>query len=419
MRSEWKKVKIADVCSFQNGFAFKSTEFSKSGIPIIKIKEMKDGEIKFFRDSAFIDDDIDKYGADKVENGDILFALTGDPVSKNNPLSWVGRVSKYRGNAVCLLNQRVCKALVDELKISTDYLYYYFRIFENYFALASKATGSANQANISTKTIEAINLLLPPLLEQRAIVATLSCLDEKIELNKKISTNLEAQAQAIFKSWFVDFEPFQNGEFMDSELGQIPKGWRVGILSDIAEITMGQSPKGYSYNESGEGTVFYQGRGEFGNRFPLTRLYTTEPKRTAKKNDILMSVRAPVGDINVAKEDCCIGRGLAAIRSNSNHSSFLLYLLFNMKAKLNIYNGEGTVFGSISKKDLHGMKIVIPQTEVINEYENIIQSVDKKIFNLNQQNKVLAELRDILLPRLMNGEIKVSISNEKAVENYD
>ena len=206
---------------------------------------------------------------------------------------------------------------------------------------------------------------------------------------------------------------------MDSELGQIPKGWRVGILSDIAEITMGQSPKGYSYNESGEGTVFYQGRGEFGNRFPLTRLYTTEPKRTAKKNDILMSVRAPVGDINVAKEDCCIGRGLAAIRSNSNHSSFLLYLLFNMKAKLNIYNGEGTVFGSISKKDLHGMKIVIPQTEVINEYENIIQSVDKKIFNLNQQNKVLAELRDILLPRLMNGEIKVSISNEKAVENYD
>lgn len=419
MRSEWKKVKIADVCSFQNGFAFKSTEFSKSGIPIIKIKEMKDGEIKFFRDSAFIDDDIDKYGAYKVENGDILFALTGDPVSKNNPLSWVGRVSKYRGNAVCLLHQRVCKALVDELKISKDYLYYYFRIFENYFALASKATGSANQANISTKTIEAINLLLPPLLEQRAIVATLSCLDEKIELNKKISTNLEAQAQAIFKSWFVDFEPFQNGEFMDSELGQIPKGWRVGILSDIAEITMGQSPKGYSYNESGEGTVFYQGRGEFGNRFPLTRLYTTEPKRTAKKNDILMSVRAPVGDINVAKEDCCIGRGLAAIRSNSNHSSFLLYLLFNMKAKLNIYNGEGTVFGSISKKDLHGMKIVIPQTEVINEYENIIQSVDKKIFNLNQQNKVLAELRDILLPRLMNGEIKVSISNEKAVENYD
>ena len=313
----------------------------------------------------------------------------------------------------------MCKALVDELKISKDYLYYYFRIFENYFALASKATGSANQANISTKTIEAINLLLPPLLEQRAIVATLSCLDEKIELNKKISTKLEAQAQPNFKSWYVDFEQFQNGEFMDSELGQIPKGWRVGILSDIAEITMGQSPKGYSYNESGEGTVFYQGRGEFGHRFPLTRLYTTEPKRTAKKNDILMSVRAPVGDINVAKEDCCIGRGLAAIRSNSNHSSFLVYLLFNMKAKLNIYNGEGTVFGSISKKDLHGMKIVIPQTEVINEYENIIQSVDKKIFNLNQQNKVLAQLRDIILPRLMNGEINVSISNEKAVENYD
>lgn len=259
----------------------------------------------------------------------------------------------------------------------------------------------------------------PALPEQRAIAAILSCLDDKIELNNKVNANLEAQAQAIFKSWFVDFEPFQNGEFVDSELGRIPKGWQVGKLSDIAEITMGQSPKGESYNENGEGIVFYQGRGEFSNRFPVTRLYTTEPKRMAKKNDILMSVRAPVGDVNIAKEDCCIGRGLAAIRSNSNNSSFLLYLMLNMKAKLDTYNGEGTVFGSINKKDLHGMKIVIPQTEAINDYDNIVQSVDKKIFMLCQQNQVLVALRDTLLPKLMSGEIEVSISDKETNENHD
>lgn len=417
MRSEWEKVKIADICKFQNGFAFKSSEFSNTGIPVIKIKEIKDGEIKFFRDSAFINVDLNKYEAYQVEQGDVLFALTGDPVSKNNPLSWVGRVSKYRGNRICLLNQRVCKVLTNETRISKDYLFYYFRIFDNFFSLAAKATGSANQANISTKTIEATSLLLPPLSEQRAIVSSLSCLDDKIEINNKINANLEEQAQAIFKSWFVDFEPFQSGEFVDSELGRIPRGWRVGILSDIAEITMGQSPKGDSYNKISEGTIFFQGRGEFGNRFPTNRLYTTEPKRMAKKNDILMSVRAPVGDINVAKEDCCIGRGLAAIRSNSKHQSFLLYLLYNMKSRLDKYNGEGTVFGSINKKDLHGMKVIIPHVEVLNEYESVIQSIDKKIFTLSQQNKTLTGLRDTLLPKLMSGEIVVPVLDDELLKN--
>lgn len=104
-----------------------------------------------------------------------------------------------------------------------------------------------------------------------------------------------------------------------------------GTLSDIADITMGQSPSGNSYNEDKNGTIFFQGRAEFGFRFPSVRLYTTEPKRMAQSNDTLMSVRAPVGDINVAHTDCCIGRGLAAIHSKSNHQSFVLYTMFSLK----------------------------------------------------------------------------------------
>ena len=119
-----------------------------------------------------------------------------------------------------------------------------------------------------------------------------------------INQNLEAQAQAIFKSWFVDFEPFQDGKFVDSELGPIPKGWQVGTLQDIAQITMGQSPSGDSYNEDGDGCVFYQGRAEFGSRFPTRRLFTTSPKRMAQAGDVLLSVRAPVGDLNLSYENC-------------------------------------------------------------------------------------------------------------------
>ena len=120
-----------------------------------------------------------------------------------------------------------------------------------------------------------------------------------------------------------------------------------GKHADIANITMGQSPKGSSYNENGIGEIFYQGRAEFGYRFPTRRLYTTEPKRIAKTGDILMSVRAPVGDINVAYEPCCIGRGLSAIQNKDKNSSFMLYTMFSLKSELDISNGEGTVFGSI------------------------------------------------------------------------
>src|SRR5690606_5152419 len=137
---------------------------------------------------------------------------------------------------------------------------------------------------------------------------------------------------ALFKEWFVDFnflngkgKPYKKsgGKMMESELGEIPEGWRVGSLDEEFEITMGQSPPGESYNEKEEGMIFFQGRTDFQERFPKTRLYTTDPKRIAEKFDVLVSVRAPVGDINVAFERCCIGRGLAAVAGK--YKSYALY----------------------------------------------------------------------------------------------
>lgn len=186
------------------------------------------------------------------------------------------------------------------------------------------------------------------------------------------------------------------------------ENWIQGKLSDIAIITMGQSPKGDTYNEENEGTVFYQGRAEFSFRFPTRRLYTTEPKRMAEENDVLMSVRAPVGDLNVATESCCIGRGLAAIHSKDHHQSFVLYTMYAVQEQLNVFNGEGTVFGSINKDSLNNIEIIVPDKETIDRFESIVAPMDATIRNNYDENCRLQSIRDSLLPRLMSGEIDVS-----------
>ena len=182
----------------------------------------------------------------------------------------------------------------------------------------------------------------------------------------------------------------------------------LGALKDIAEITMGQSPSGSSYNENGIGEVFYQGRAEFGTRFPNRRLYTTEPKRMAEAGDILLSVRAPVGDLNVAYERCCIGRGLGAIHSKSGHSSFILYTMISLRPQLDVFNGEGTVFGSINRNALNDLPIQLPAQAAIDEFERMVHPMDDLIRTNYEENCRLQALRDSLLPRLMSGEIDVS-----------
>ena len=228
---EWKECKLGDYCDFQNGYAFKSSEFKTNGeYKIVKIKELKDGLVKFFDDSASVDiHDIKEFEKYKIYRNDVLFALTGDPVSKPNPLSWVGRVSIYRSDENALLNQRTCKIKKSD-EIDNQFLYYYFRQWENFYALASKATGSASQANISTNTIADTIIKLPPLPTQQKIARILTSLDDKIELNKKINTNLEQQAGPLFKNWFVDFEPFG---------GKMPEGWKEADIYSIANIIYG------------------------------------------------------------------------------------------------------------------------------------------------------------------------------------
>lgn len=271
--------------------------------------------------------------------------------------------------------------------------------------LAESRSGTFPQ--ITYSELSNIMVSLPSQKAQKNIVSILSSLDRKIELNNKINADLEEMAQAIFKNWFVDFEPFKNGKFVDSELGMIPEGWKVGTLADIAEITMGQSPAGNSLNENREGMIFYQGSSDFGFRFPSIRVFTTEPKRLAVANSVLFSVRAPVGDINVAKEECCIGRGVASIKSKYGHDSYLFYTMKSLHKLFDSFDGEGTVFGSINKKTLSAIQILLPSDGIVEQFNNIASSFDDRIRSLSDESSRLSLLRDTLLPRLMSGELEV------------
>lgn len=229
--------------------------------------------------------------------------------------------------------------------------------------------------------------------KQKKIAGILRALDKKIQLNTVINNNLEQQAKALYEDIFL------NDPAADTV---------SGTLSDIAVITMGQSPNGSSYNENAIGEVFYQGRAEFGFRFPTRRLFTTEPKRMAEAGDVLLSVRAPVGDLNVAYERCCIGRGLGAIHSKNGNSSFVLYTMFALRPQLDIFNGEGTVFGSINRDALNAMPIDIPSADRIAQFEAVVRPMDEIIRTNYEESCRLEALRNALLPKLMSGELDVS-----------
>lgn len=276
--------------------------------------------------------------------------------------------------------------------ISKRFLYYV--LADNTFFNYSMATSKGTKMPRGDKTaIMEYEVPMFAYKEQDKIAGILEALDRKIQLNTDINKNLEQQAQTIYRKMFMD-----NPE----------PDWGEGSLSDIADIIMGQSPSGSSYNEDGIGTVFFQGRAEFGFRFPTIRLYTTEPKRMANANDTLMSVRAPVGNLNVAHTDCCIGRGLAAIRSKYNQQSFVLYTMQALKTQLDMFNGEGTVFGSINRNSLNNIPIIIPMKNKIEEFQSIVAPMDAAIRNNYDEICRLQDARDCLLPRLMSGELDVS-----------
>ena len=379
MKSEWTIKKLSEIADFNPRESLQKGVIAKK-VGMDKLQPFC-RDIPSYEMEAFT-------GGTKFRNGDTIMARI-TPCLENGKTAKVDILGNDEigfGSTEYIVFR--AKEGVDE-----DFLYYLVCSSIVREPAIKSMAGSSGRQRVQTDVVQNLDIAVPSYQEQRLIGEILRNLDDKIKINNEINNNLEQQAQAIYQQMFID---------------NASSDWTEGTLSNIADITMGQSPSGSSYNEDGNGTIFFQGRAEFGFRFPTVRLYTTEPKRMACANDTLMSVRAPVGDLNVAHTNCCIGRGLAAIHSKNNHQSFVLYTMFSLKKQLDVFNGEGTVFGSINRNSLNEMPILIPSSEKLDEFEALVVPMDIAIRNNYDEICRLEQLRDSLLPKLMSGELDVS-----------
>ncbi len=295
--------------------------------------------------------------------------------------------------------------------------------------IANHLVGAVQQ-HFNVGSARSIEFGLPEVAEQDQIVDLLGSLDDKLELNRRMNATLEAMARTIFKDWFVDFgptrakaegrKPYLAVELWDlfpNRIGDkdVPVGWRVGTVGDCFHLTMGQSPPGSTYNDSGKGLPFFQGRTDFRFRYPKNRRYCTQPTRIAEGDDTLVSVRAPVGDINMAWEKCCAGRGIAALRHKSSSRSFTYYSMREIQRELKQYEHTGTVFGAINKRQFEALAVVEPASEIVSGFDGLVGSIDERIRRNVSENRALAQTRDLLLPKLVSGEIRLGEA-EKAME---
>lgn len=304
--------------------------------------------------------------------------------------------------------------------ILNKYLLYWISSKIGQQKLDSVAIGSTQKA-LTIKSLKKIKIPIPPFLEQQAIVDILDNLDKKIHLNHQVNKTLEEISLEIFRHWFVYFEfpdendqPYKSrgGEMIDSELGEIPSGWEVKNLKDTSNIIMGQSPKSVFYNEDGEGLPFHQGVTNFEERFPTDKIYCTLENKIAEHGDILFSVRAPVGRINIAKSKMIIGRGISAIRHKNEFQSFLLYQLKNIFTEEDSI-GRGTVFNAITRKDLDDLKVIVPNKELDKKFNDFVSKMDNQIESLTLESVNLSQIRDSILPKLISGKIRVSEMSKK------
>ena len=283
------------------------------------------------------------------------------------------------------------------------------------------AEGSV-QKNLYVSALSKFKFLLPPLPEQRTIASVLGALDDKIELNRRMNETLEAMARAIFKDWFVDFGPTRakmegRAPYLAPDIWSLfpdrlddegkPEGWIETTVGTEFNLTMGQSPPGETYNESGDGLPFFQGRTDFGFRYPVRRKFCSAPTRVARPDDTLVSVRAPVGDLNMAWEECCIGRGVAAVRHKRGGRGYTQYSMQFLQPAIARFEDSGSVFGAINKVQFERLRVISPPPELMDQFEATVQGMDDRIRSNTSESETLAATRDFLLPKLMSGEVRV------------
>lgn len=402
---EWKEVRLGDVCNIITGFPFPGKKYSKEGIRVVRGDNVTIGNLRWDteKDKRW-NEPFDKTEYYSLQANDIVIGMDGSRVGKNK-----ARIKEE--DLPLLLAQRVACVRHNELA-EQDYLYY--NIFSKKFIdyVNSIHTGSAIP-HISQKQIEDYKILLPNLETQRRIATILSSLDRKIELNNKINADLEEMAQAIFKNWFVDFEPFKDGKFVDSELGMIPEGWKVGRLTDVIKLMPGGTPKTSEPLYWDNGTIpFFSPKDVNGVYCFATEKHITEAglnkcsSNLYPKDTIFITCRGTVGKVCLVACDMAMNQSNYAIKAIDGYSQYYVFFLVKSVVERLIKKSNGAVFSAIISKDFDE-EILIPSQNAVEDFTNVIDGFFRRIFTIGTENSRLSLLRDTLLPRLMSGELEV------------
>jgi type I restriction enzyme S subunit len=395
----WRETTLGAGIHIKHGYAFKSEFFVNSGKYIVltpgNFYEEGGFRLRAEKDRAYSGSIPENFILSK---GDIIIAMT------EQDAGLLGSSALIPENDRFLHNQRLGLIdKIDEELFNKNFLYYLF----NTYSIRGQISGSASGTKVrhtSPDKIYRVKIKIPDVTTQQKISDILSKYDDLIENNRRRIELLERSARLLYKEWFVRlrFPGHEHTPIIDG----IPEGWEKVRLKDIADLTMGQSPESEYYNEDRSGLPFHQGVTNFGIRFPENKVYCAKITRIANEGDILFSVRAPVGRMNISLEKIIIGRGLAAIRAKHNYQGFLYYHLKNYFFKEDMI-GSGVIFASVTKAGLENVQLIKPKDSILAIFLDKTISIDEQIKILFRQNQKLKQARDILLPKLMNGEIEV------------
>lgn len=404
---DWSVKKFSDIAELRHGYQFRDYDFTKSGIKVCKITQIKGEGITDISNCSFIDESrLDKFNKFIIKKGDILIALTG---------ATIGKIGRFNEDEIVLQNYRVGNFFpIDDNNLSKEYLYQFLRSNYFYNQILTGQTQSAQQ-NIGKDDINNMSVILPPLPEQQAIAEILSSLDDKIELNLQTNKTLEEMANTLYKHWFVDFGPFKTGKFIESELGMIPEGWEVVNIGDYVETLGGGTPSTTNEEYWVNGDINWYSPTDLTKQKSLFSCYTEKKitslglsKSSARLfpvYSLLMSSRATIGLITINTKEACTNQGFITLLPNKTFSLYQLHSWLLQNMELIISKANGSTFKEISKSNFRELKIL--KAKNIESYITNAKEIFNLIENNIEENNSLKKIRDYLLPKLISGEIQV------------
>ena len=403
---EWKTYKLSEIGSIVGGATPSTTvdTYYNGDIPWLTPKDLSNFHERYIErgERNITKSGLNSCSAQLLPAGSVLF-------SSRAPIGYV-TIAK---NPIAT-NQGFKSIIPNPEKVDSLFLYYLLKYSkDNIEAMGSGTTFK----EVSGATMKNIEVYLPEDLdEQRRIAGILGSLDDKIELNRRINANLEAQAQALFRSWFVDFEPFRDGPFVDSKLGKIPQGWEIGTLSEIGDVIGGGTPSKIVpeyYTDNGIAWITPKDLSTNNCKFTskgetdISELgYKNSSAKLMPRGSVLFSSRAPVGYISIAKNEICTNQGFKSIVPKKAGTCFIYYFLRNSTSKIKSM-ASGSTFKEASGGLMKSLDVIIPTNKILTAFEEAIQPLFNMQEHNEDENARLSALRDTLLPKLMAGEINI------------